>query len=266
MKLSILLLSLVIALILWLVWRKYRVIIPEDQVGVISDRNRGGSTCFYPSGSYFLPPWNKKMLGLFSIVPKSASGQCSALTKEGNPITLNWILEYKLDPFSMDPVIQASMANILISTPIKMAENLTNQCLEVIVKQYTLDALLQDGFLQSLNVKSTRSTSVWLAAYGIVVEKVSINSVHCARSISWKSGGQQLSSRMSENEMSRLANPQSGLLNRSKSRPSQERADEVHSNPNDYGTSQINYYDTMAKDISEQIEIPGDISTGKLVV
>jgi hypothetical protein len=220
--------------------------------------------CFYPTGSYFLSPLSKKMLGIFSITAKTVSGQCSASTKDGNPITLDWILEYGLDPFSMDPVIQASMANILLSTPIKMAEVLTNQCLEKIIERYTLDAICREGFIKSVGFKSSRSAAVCLAAYGIVVEKVCINAIHYDQTRNWTPGGEQFSNRLGEGEMSRLANPQAGLMSRPEATRSEEETNTVQSNSND--TSKINYYDTMAKDISEHANIQGDIPTGKLVV
>jgi hypothetical protein len=273
-QIAILLWCLGHILLIWFILRKYYVVVADEQVAVVYNLKKGAFACFWPAGRYLLLPKIEKLMGIISTAPESAKGISKAHTRDGWLITLEWMMNYKLNPCAIEPVLQPSMANILLSDPTRMAELHTNLCLQKIIERNTLEVLWQDGIPQKVNSQLTRSAVNCLVVYGIVVEEISINRVQWPDNRSDFAMRARTSKRLSEETIAHLAKPRPDLLNRSESTlvrsfdtASDDASGDVSSAVfNEESALDIDYYDSMARDIYQHSEIQRDSSIGKLVV
>ena len=207
------------------------------------------------------------MKGMLSTCQKILQGITKVYTRDGFPITVNWILAYRLDPKSIDPVMQASMAGILLSNPTRMAELQTVHCLEKIVGQYSLKVLRRNGIQEKVNGCTTRSVVDCLAAYGIVVSEIKIGFVQWPQNHGLDTQGTVLE-RLGEDDLSQMAELRPDQLNHSSVNPStvQPAPGFSSQDPTEIKSQEISYYDAMAWDAYQHTENQKDQTPGKLVV
>lgn len=255
-----------VVLVYWLV-RKHALVIHRDEVAIMFNLKNGSFAGFRPSGRYLLLPGGDHLKGTISTCKNQLQGTCEVHTRDGYPLNLSWVLEYQLDPESIDPVLQPSMADILLANPTKMADLQTNHCLEKITGQYTLEALRRDGVHQKINDLSTRSMIDCLAAYGILVDEIGIGSVQWPQENGFLYQD-KTPSRLRESDLSHFTNPRSNLLNQAKTTTELAKAIEEapHRDGGEDNAQEITYHAQLTPNIHQHTDHPGDKSPVKLVV
>lgn len=260
-------LGLLVLILLYSAIRKVTLVIRRNEVGIMYNPQKGTFAGFRPRGFYLLVPGIHHLKGTISTKEKELQGRCEVHTLDGFPINLNWALKYRLNPGSIDPVLQPSMAKVLLASPIRMVEVQTIHCLGKIAGQHTLEALWRDGIHQKVNACSTRSVIECLAAYGIQIDEIKIGLVQWPKQNGTANPKASIN-RLGEGNLSRLAEPRPDLLNRVKSKEAQTHSFEPDSTSNldEENAQRTDYYDAMARDIYQHAELSGDDSIGKLVV
>ena len=264
--------GLAIVALCWWLRRRCYLRVPPQQVAVIFNPKKGAFEGFWTPGRYLLVPGLEFNKGSISTASATARGSCEVDSRDGYPVVLEWVLDYRLDPCSIDPALQPTMAGILLSTPTRMAEVHMGSCLKKIAERYNLEALQRDGLQPKVNTQSSHSIIPCLAAYGILVEKIQVTPLLPSKSSPGHGPPDQSGRRLGERKMSRLAEPRSNILNRARSKNSAVHAFDAHPadvsthSPKQDRSQEIDYYDAMARDICQNAEVPRDLSIGKLVV
>jgi len=165
------------------IYRKFCLVIPLGQVAVIHSKKNGGFYSFRSSGRYLFHPGIEENIGTISTASQSTQGCLEVHTQDGCVVTLEWVMDYKLDPCSIENELHPSMASILLTHPTKIAVLHIGNCLVNIIGRYTLDALFIEGILQKVNAQLMQSTVNYLAVYGIKVEAIKISLFQWSRDV-----------------------------------------------------------------------------------
>lgn len=264
-----LILAVMIMLILG-IWqlRKHALVIRTGEVAVMFNRKRGTFCGFLPAGRHLVWPGSDRQLkGTISTCKKTLQGINKVYSRDGFPLTLTWTLVYRLNPGSIERVMQPSMAGILLSNPTRIAELQTIHCLEKIVGQHNLEVLRRDGVRQKVNACTTRSVVDCLAAYGIMVSEIKIGPVQWPTDYNLPSQS-SVSARLSEDDLSQMAKTRSDRMGSSRTNLNPAQTAELSSappidEPNARGLSDQH---AMSWNYDQHMELQSDPSTGKLVV
>ena len=170
----------ILGLAVWMISAvgKRSFVVRPGEVAVLADRRNGTFTGFRSAGLYLKLPALHTLRGTIATHPQSLAGRCEAITRDGYQLDLHWTVRYHLDPGIIEPTLQPSMAEILLSHPTRIAELQTNYCLKRIIGQHPLERLREEGVMPKVNPHSTRSAMDCLAAYGIMVESIQIETPH----------------------------------------------------------------------------------------
>jgi len=170
----------ILVLAAWTRWaiRQHSLRVRPGEVAVMVDPDSGTFMSFQPAGHYLKLPALQTVKGTIPTGVQSLNGDCQVDTRDGYPLSLYWIMHYRLDPGSIEPTLQPAMADILLSHPTRIAALQTNHCLEKIIGQHSLETLRQKGVHAKINPHSTRSAIDCLVAYGIKVVTLRIDAVY----------------------------------------------------------------------------------------
>lgn len=170
----------ILVLAAWTRWaiRKHSFQVRPGEVAVMVDPHNGTFMSFQPAGHYLKLPALHAIKGTIHTGVQSLDGHCQVDTRDGYPLSLYWVMHYRLDPDSIEAPLQPAMADILLSHPTRIAALQTNHCLEKIIGQHTLETLRQQGVHAKINPHSTRSVVDCLVTYGIKVVTLRVDAVH----------------------------------------------------------------------------------------
>jgi hypothetical protein len=171
---------LILVLVAWTQWtfRKHTLQVRPGEVAVMVDATSGAFVRFQPAGQYLKLPALYAIKGTIPTGVQSLEGHSQVVTRDGYTLSLYWIMHYRLTPGSIEPSLQAAMADILLSHPTRIAALQTNHCLGKIIGQQPVEILRQQGVHAKINPHSTRSAVNCLAAYGIQVVTLRVEAVH----------------------------------------------------------------------------------------
>jgi hypothetical protein len=227
-------------------FRKCFLKVPAHQIAVIHDQKRAVFSGFLHPGRYLLLPGVEKVSGWISTAQNSATGVCQARTADGYRVSLTWVIRFYLDPNIVGPGLQPAMAQILTADPLKMARSYINVCLQRVTERISWQDLRQGNLHHRLKCQSVNTVARCLALYGIQVDEIAVETIR------------QLGTATFAAEPVPLTQPTAG-----KRTAPGEIIQDVQINA--VQAEAFGYYEAMAREISQHLNVHSDSALGKLV-
>ncbi len=162
----------------WAVWRWVYVRVPELETAVIYRTNNETFDRFLPTGRHWIIPFVEHVGGTISTAPGSVKGQCAnAETGGGIPLTIDWSLSYKLNPFHISAEARPKLARSLPRKAATIARSHVNNCLRHVLSGYTVEALSQPGMLTRLEREARQQVTARLSSMGFEISRVMLGAI-----------------------------------------------------------------------------------------
>ena len=179
MLITILTLSLLaIIFAFWAVRRWWYVRVPELETAVIFHAGGQSFARFLAPGRHWIMPFTEKLGQSISTAAGSASGQCvQAETTGGIPLTIDWTLSYKLNPFRIPVENRPKLARTLPHKAGTIARNHVNNCIRHVIGDYPVEAISEPGMIKRLEREVRQLAAARLADLGFEISRVMLGPV-----------------------------------------------------------------------------------------
>ncbi len=218
--------------------------VPANQIAVVYDQKRDEFSGFLQPGRYLLIPGVEKVSGWISTAQNSATGTCQVRTVDGQLVSLAWMIHYSLDPTAIGPGLRPAMAPILTSDPLKMVRSYINVCLQKEAERLTWHNLRQGNLHQRLKCQAANKVAGCLGLYGIRVDKIAVKTIRRMNIIPGKVA------------------PQPPVAANATDPEKEQPTPRLDADQNEANA----YYESMAREVSCQINNQPDSALGKLVI
>lgn len=165
-------------LAVWAVRRWWYVNVPELETAVVFRTDSQTFARFLPPGRHWIMPFAEKLGDSISIASAAVSGQCAdAETTGGIPLTIDWSLSYKLNPFRIPAGNRPKLARSLPRKAGTIARNHVNNCIRHAIGDYPVEALSEPGMIKRLEREVRQLTAGRLADLGFEISRVMLGPV-----------------------------------------------------------------------------------------
>ena len=168
---------LLLLTLLTLTARASFVRVPELSAAVVYNRERQAFSRLLPAGSHWLVPFAEQVQAVIPLGGEVASGACQAYTNGGVPLTVRWQAAYQMEPFALSADTQAKLALKLARKSRMIAQSHVNNCLQRVMSNYEINEVFVAGARGRLEREVRQAAAVQLAALGVVVQRVVIESL-----------------------------------------------------------------------------------------
>ena len=168
---------IVLAFILlgWLIYKKAHIVVAETQVAVVYNTDTHGFSRFLSPGRHVLIPGLEYIRATISTEPRDTKGSCQARTQDEFPVTLNWLLTYRLELLNIDPGQCVDAVCTLINKAESRAILHTKDCIRELLGHYQLEDLWEIGIQNRIKRQLTRLVEDQLNPYGVAIERIIID-------------------------------------------------------------------------------------------
>jgi len=171
----------VLALLLAAVWAARRwlyVTVPELETAVIYRTDSETFARFLAPGRHWIVPFMERVGTPISTASATVKGQCvNAETMGGIPLTLEWSLSYKLNPFRIPANNRPKLARTLPHKAGTAARNHVNNCIRHVIGDYPVAMLSEPGMVKRLEREVRQLAATRLADMGFEVSRVMLGAV-----------------------------------------------------------------------------------------
>jgi regulator of protease activity HflC (stomatin/prohibitin superfamily) len=165
-------------LTVWVVRRWMYVSVPELETAVVYRTDSETFAHFLAPGRHWIMPFTEKLGESISIASASVNGQCAnAETTGGIPLTIDWSLSYKLDPFRIPAENRPKLARSLPRKVATIARNHVNNCVRHVIGDYPVEALSQPGMIKRLEREVRQLAAARLADLGFEISRVMLGAI-----------------------------------------------------------------------------------------
>lgn len=162
----------------WAVRRWWYVAVPELETAVVYRTDGETFARFLAPGRHWIMPFVEKLGESISTATATVNGQCGqAETTGGIPLTIEWSLSYKLDPFRIPSGNRPKLARSLPRKAAAIARNHVNNCIRHVIGDYPVEALSQPGMIKRLEREVRQLTAARLADLGFEISRVMLGPV-----------------------------------------------------------------------------------------
>ena len=162
----------------WGVRRWVYINVPELETAVVYRTDSESFARFLSPGRHWIIPWVEKLGASIATAAGSAKGQCiHAETTGGIPLTIEWSLSYKLNPFRIPAGNRPKLARSLPRKAGTIACNHVNNCIRHVVSEYSVETLSQPGMIKRLEREVRQLTAARLAELGFEISRVMLGAV-----------------------------------------------------------------------------------------
>jgi hypothetical protein len=203
--------SLGLGILVWIILRKYHLVVPAGQNAIIENMRKGGLLSYRSPGHSFLIPVIEKVVGFVSTNTTTIKGLCQVYLKDGYEVKFEWAVGIKLNPTTIDSGIQPSMMKILLTSPSRMINKFVCQCLNRTGERYTFTSLQKGDNKNRMVDQTAMAIAKYLSGYGFVLADIDVEIAGWNKSSQGKSLHINKANRLSERDLSIMASPTSKL-------------------------------------------------------
>ncbi len=168
----------VFLLAVWGVRRWVYVTVPELETAVVYRADSDTFARFLAPGRHWIMPFVEQLGAPIATASATAKGQCvNAETMGGIPLTIEWSLSYKLNPFRIPAEKRPKLARTLPKKAATAARNHVNNCIRHVVGDYPVDLLSQPGMVKRLEREVRQLAAARLADMGFEVSRVMLGAI-----------------------------------------------------------------------------------------
>lgn len=176
--------SLTALFTLWAVGRWFYVRVPELETAVLFRSDSQAFSRFLAPGRHWVMPFVERLGEGISTASATVNGQCvNAETTGGIPLTLDWSVAYKLNPFRIPSSSRPKLARSLPRKANTIARNHINNCIRHVVGDYPVEALSQPGMIKRLEREVRQLTAARLADLGFEISRVMLGAIEMPRPV-----------------------------------------------------------------------------------
>lgn len=162
----------------WAARRWFYVCVPELETAVLFRSDSQTFARFLAPGRHWVIPFVERLGEGISTASATVNGQCvNAETTGGIPLTLDWSLAYKLNPFRIPPGSRPKLARSLPRKANIIARNHVNNCIRHVVGDYSVEALNQPGMIKRLEREVRQLAAARLADLGFEISRVMLGAI-----------------------------------------------------------------------------------------
>ncbi len=163
---------------IWAARRWLYVRVPELETAVVYRTDSETFARFLAPGHYWIMPFLERIGGSIPTAPGMVTGQCiNAETTGGIPLTLEWSLSYKLNPFQITADARPKLARSLQHKAGNIARNHVNNCVRHVIGNYTIETLSQPHTIKRLEREIRQQTAARLAKLGFEVSRIMLGAI-----------------------------------------------------------------------------------------
>jgi regulator of protease activity HflC (stomatin/prohibitin superfamily) len=192
----------------WAVRRWLYVNVPELETAVVYRTDSETFAHFLAPGRHWIMPFTEKLGESISIASASVNGQCAqAETTGGIPLTIDWTLSYKLNPFRIPAENRPKLARSLPRKAGTIARNHVNNCVRHVIGDYPVAALSQPGMIKRLEREVRQLAAARLADLGFEISRVMLGTIEMptqVRAALTEAYGQQVRTEHEAQSLARL--------------------------------------------------------------
>ncbi len=192
----------------WAVRRWVYVNVPELETAVVYRTDSETFAHFLAPGRHWIMPFAEKLGESISIASASVNGQCAqAETTGGIPLTIDWTLAYKLNPFRIPMENRPKLARSLPRKAATIARNHVNNCIRHVIGDYPVAALSQPGTIKRLEREVRQLAAARLADLGFEISRVMLGTIEMpppVRAALTEAYGQQVRTEHEAQSLARL--------------------------------------------------------------
>ncbi|MCB9420361.1 MAG: SPFH domain-containing protein [Ardenticatenaceae bacterium] len=162
----------------WAVRRWVYVNVPELETAVVYHTDSQSFARFLAPGRHWIMPLAEKLGESISTASAAVTGQCAdAETTGGIPLTIDWQLSYKLNPFRIPADNRPKLARSLPFKAATIARGHVNNCIRHVIGDYPVEALNEPGMIKRLEREVRQLAAARLADMGFEVSRVMLGPV-----------------------------------------------------------------------------------------
>ena len=192
----------------WVVRRWLYVNVPELETAVVYRTDSETFARFLAPGRHWIMPLAEKLGESISIASASVKGQCpQAETTGGIPLTIDWTLSYKLNPFRIPAENRPKLARSLPRKATTIARNHVNNCVRHVIGDYPVEALSEPGMIKRLEREVRQLAAARLADLGFETSRVMLGVIEMptqVRAALTEAYGQQVRTEHEAQSLARL--------------------------------------------------------------
>ena len=155
-----------------------RVRVGELEVGVLYKSKGKTFVRFLPPGKHWLRPFKEQMLDKIPTTTATVNGQSVGVSTSGGlSLTIDWTVQYGINPFRIPAAAQPSLARALPRKAGLIAKNHLDNCLRHVISEYSIDQLCQPGVQKRLERAIRQTTAERLAGLGFELSRVMLGTI-----------------------------------------------------------------------------------------
>ncbi|MEJ2749529.1 MAG: SPFH domain-containing protein [Anaerolineae bacterium] len=163
---------------MWAARRWLYVTVPELETAVVYRTDGQTFARFLAPGRHWIMPLAEKLGESISTASGAVKGQCvNAETTGGIPLTIDWSLSYKLNPFRIPAENRPKLARSLPRKATTIARNHVNNCIRHVIGDYPVEALSEPGMIKRLEREVRQLAAARLADLGFEISRVMLGPV-----------------------------------------------------------------------------------------
>ncbi|MFQ5422234.1 MAG: SPFH domain-containing protein, partial [Anaerolineae bacterium] len=172
---------------LWVIWAVQKwayVRVSEVETAVLFHIGSGNFSRFLGPGRHWVLPFAEKMSHTIPTSPGTVNGTCTqAETSGGIPLTIEWSLSYKLNPFKISPNSRPKLARNLPKKAAMIATKHLNHALRHVLSEYAVADLSQPGTVKRLEREVRQQALARLSSLGFEISRVMLGVIEMPASV-----------------------------------------------------------------------------------
>ncbi len=165
-------------LAVWVMGRWFYVNVPELETAAVYRTDSDTFARFLAPGRHWIMPFVERLGTNISSAATAVKGKCiHAETTGGIPLTIDWSLSYKLNPFLIPAGSRPKLARSLPRKAPTIARSHINNCLRHVIGDYPVEALSQPGMIKRLERETRQLAAARLADMGFEVSRVMLGAI-----------------------------------------------------------------------------------------
>ncbi len=181
----ILAISLLIGL--WLIWGARRwayVTVSEVETAVLFHAGSHNFSRFLGPGRHWALPFAERVSHTIPTAPGTVKGACvQAETSGGIPLTIEWSLSYKLNPFQIAAKSRPKLARSLPQKAATIATKHINHVLRHVLSEYSVADLSRPGAVKRLEREVRQQAMARLSSLGFEVSRLMLGAIEMPSSV-----------------------------------------------------------------------------------
>ena len=213
---------LAVALV-WHMTQNSLILVPENRVAVIYNREKQAFSRLLPTGRHWLAPYAEYVRAEIPTSTAVLEGEVQAYTDGGLPLTIHWSVTYKIEPLKLPAGKQKELGKKLAEKGSKTVRSQTGHFVQQVMSEYSINSLFAPGGRGRFERNARQATANKLDLMGVSVQSVMVKQINMPahvqsaledaheRAVQTRSEAealaqlQQVVSKFSDSDMQRLA-------------------------------------------------------------